>query len=88
VDIRGYLPPHNFTVRGSAHHPTQPSLPIENTNKNSLSYPQKPNFRHACTPGRAIFLTLGTFNRSARTLILTWDIMKAGYSRLFYDFRS
>jgi hypothetical protein len=62
----------------SHHHPTL----------NSRSYPQKPNHRRAYTPGGAIFLTLGTFSRNARMLILTWDIMKAGYSRLFYDFRS
>jgi hypothetical protein len=75
---RGAVP----TIPPSHHHP------IENTNLNFLTYPQKPSHRRAYTPGGAIFITLGTCNRNARMLILTWDIMNAGYSRLFYDFRS
>jgi hypothetical protein len=70
------------TIPPSYHHP------IGDTNLNSLPYSQKPNHRRAYTLGRASFLTLGTFNRSAPMIILTWDIMNTGYSRLFYDFRS
>jgi hypothetical protein len=68
--------------------PPSHHLPIANTTLNSLPYPQKLNDQRAYNASGAIILTLGTFNRSARMLILTWDIMNAGYSRLFYDFRS
>jgi hypothetical protein len=73
---------------GSAHLPTRLLPPIRDPwlKFSSPSPNTRPSTRLHSRRGKVSHP--GHLRRSARIIILTWDIMNTGYSRLFYDIRS